>query len=71
MEGFLRLVFKGIAILGFGTRENVVSFDELVYFLESVDTTGLDTFPSFVLAACKLRAIPLFVGQRPIGQSVP
>lgn len=38
MEGFFRLVFKGIAILESGTRENVVSFGELVYFLESVDT---------------------------------
>ena len=34
----VRLVFKGIAILGVGTRENVVSFDERVYFLESVNT---------------------------------
>lgn len=71
MEGFFRLVFKAIAILGFCTRENVVSFGELVYFIESVDTTGLDTFPSFVLAAWKLRVIPLFMGQRPKGHSVP
>lgn len=38
MEGIFRLNFKGIAILEFGTRENVVSFGELVYFLESMET---------------------------------
>lgn len=31
-------VFKGMDILEFGTRENVVSFGKLVHLLDSVDT---------------------------------
>lgn len=57
-----------MAILEFGTRENVVSLENR-YTSSTLWT--LDIFPSFVLAAWKLKVIPLFMGQRPIGQTCP
>lgn len=65
-----QLALKGTASLEFDIRGKVV-FGELVCLFDSVSTVCLDIVPSFILAAWKLKVIPLFMGQRLTGQTYP
>lgn len=60
------LALKGMADLELVSEERWLHLENWCAS-DSVSTVCLDTVPSFILAAWKLKVIPLFMGQRLTG----